>query len=368
MGIKYILLLPSSDFPEKELEENYLTWVQKENEISRQFKRNIHKKEISCVKTWHQHRVITCNSLEVQCGSLEWTSSTTHVDAKITGNLAKNGIGFASDYTPSHDETTHSLDFNEKTLFFSRKAGYDCVLKFGKEPSKNQKGKYSTFEFDDFDDIADVVNDDDFFEINRCLNAFSIDTDCIESVKDMVKKQYQDNTSETHLFPHVNRISCVDILEETIVVYPEYTLHVHDSLKTYNVSNRYLFTVPDDAPASNGHILWKTISILSRLSNFAVFLGTLVVAIGLLIFSDTQPKVAMSNIGGLPSLLCGIWIFPINIIGVVIPFFAIDNFAIDIDDFKEKTRAYAIYNLIYLAVAALFICGAHVLMHFICLG
>lgn len=369
MKIKYMLLLPTSDFPEKELEENYIQWVKKEKEISRKFKKNIHKKTINAFVTWHHYRIITCNSFEVECESLEFTSTTTHEDAKITGNLAKNGIGFASDYTPSRDETSHSLDFSEKNLFFSREAGYDCVLTGGKEPSKKQENEYASFELYNEEDIAEFVLDEDFREIKKSLDSFSLAKDCIESVKDLVKQQYQKiSTSETHLFPHVNRISDADILEETIIIYPEYKLQVKDGLKKYKISNRYIFTIPDDAPPSKGHRLWKFISILSRLSNFAIFLATLAIAIGLLAFSDTQPAVAKSSIGGLPSLLCGIWIFPINIIGVVMPFFFIDNFAIDIDDFIEKTRSYTVYNLIYLVAAALFIGGAHLLMHFICLG
>lgn len=369
MTTKYVLFLPPTEFPDKEMKKDYIDWVEKNKEVSRRFKEKVYQKEIDVTTRWYHHRIIKCNRIEVKTGSLELSSSTVHVDAKFGNELYSDGKHtFYSDYKPAHKETSYSLDVNSKTLVFSKREGDECVLTYGWAPTKKQERESIIVSCENIEDAKGCISESEYEMICKSLDSFSLSTDCKDSVKDMVKKRYKNDTSETHFFPHIQEISNVDIEEQTVIIYPVHTLEVRNGIKKYRTTSRYDFSVPESAPASNSFRVWTHVSRFARFMNFAIFLATLGIAIGLLIFSDSQPAVALSEMGGIPSLLCGVWIFPINIICVALPFWLIDNFTIDIDDLKEKTKAYTLYNTVYLAIAALVLGGAHLLMHQICFG
>jgi len=371
MTTKYVLFLPPTEFPDKEMKKDYIDWVEKNKEISRRFKKKIYQKQINVKTSWHHHRILDCSRVEVKTGSLELSSSTVHVDAKFGNKIYSDGkydYYRKDDYKPAHDETSYSLDINTKTLVFSKKEGDDCLLTYGTAPNEKQEKESIVVNCESLDDVQELVSKSDYEMICKSLDSFSLSFGCKDSVKDMVKRRYKDDTSETHFFAHVEEISDADIEEQTIIIYPVHTLEVRNGIKKYRTTSRYSFWVPESAPASNSFRVWTHVSRFARFMNFAIFLATLGIAIGLLIFSDSQPAVALSEMGGIPSLLCGVWIFPINIICVALPFWLIDNFTIDIDDLKEKTKAYTLYNTVYLAIAALVLGGAHLLMHQICFG
>ena len=315
-----IFVVYGSDDDEYSVRDRYVNWVKSSNDVSKSFKKNIDYKNITVRKVWREYRVFEC------APNIEF--------------IAADGTLFSIDF--SKNETVHICCGQKPTKWQLKK------LKVASNGSIISSVHLSNEDYSSASKIGDRATD--------------AHTECLEYCK---REFFKGISAEYQaLLLGSTRIATLDVKKETVYIYPEYMISVKHGLKTYGGSiDRYGLSAPEFAPPSKDFLRWKWISKLSRFANFVIFLASFAMALGLIIISGSAASTDQG--AGIPMILCGFWMFPINIAGVALPFWLVDNDAIDVYDFKEKARFYLVYNLIYLGAALLFVGGGHLAAHFI---
>lgn len=312
----------TSNENEEVVKRNYIEWVKRSNDVSASFKNKIDTLPITVTKVWREFHLFECkNKIEF-----------------LLSDNSFNEITFKNQETVPIEWGFAPTKYQLKTLKLSLKGNILSTISLG-------------------------VTENEASEILKAENRkINIHDDCLDYCKKRFAKGLDVNAQV--LLETARTISNVEVLNETVVIYPEFIINVKYKHKNYGgIWERDYLNVPKFAPISSLILKWKMASIFSRITNFVIFLASAAMALGLIIISDNYNPTADGS--GIPMILCGFWLFPINIAGVVLPFFITDNYAIDLDDYKEKTKFYLIYNLIYLGLALIFVGTGHLIAHLV---